>query len=271
MSEMSETPGDSRPVPSGGKSPRSRAVAFNTGPEDLVSWCWYEFAYLINFPLYRSLWGLRVKGTPRVPRKGPLLVITNHQSMLDPLGMGVAMRRHMAFLARKNLFSNKFFAAAIRTLGAVPVDREGSGISGLKAVMSLLDAGRAVLIFPEGSRTENGRMSAFEPGVTTIIRKKKPTVLPVGIAGAYEAWPRASGIKLSLPIFPPTSAAMAMSIGEPLSGEELAEMDRDAQLRFLFDRVAKEQFEAEKLRRQGRYLSGELLKEPVLNTWPETT
>lgn len=248
---------------------KNLSIPINTGPEDRASWLWYEFAYLINFPLYRSLWGLKVQGTPLVPRKGPLLVITNHQSMLDPLGMGVAIRRHMAFLAKKSLFQNKFFSAAIRTLGAVPVDRDGTGIAGLKAVMNLLEAGRAVLVFPEGTRTDDGRMKRFEPGITTLIRKKKPAILPVGIAGAYEAWPRDSGFRFSFPFFPPTKAAMAMSIGKPLSGEQLAAWDRDKLLRFLFDQVAAQRFEAEKLRRRGRYLSGDLLKEPVLQTWPE--
>lgn len=236
--------------------------------EDFVSWMWYELAYLINFPLYRALWSLKVRGTNLVPPSGPLLVIANHQSSLDPVGVGVATRRHLCFMAKKSLFSSKFSAWLIRSLGAVPIDKDGIGIAGMKAVMGLLKAGRAVLVFPEGTRSEDGRMKRFEPGVTTLISKVKPTVLPLGIAGATEALNRESGLQLSLPLFPPTRAAMAMCIGKPLRGEDLARMDRESMLRFLFDQVAMQHYRAECLRRKGRYLSGPLLQPPVLQSWP---
>ncbi len=241
------------------------------GGEQRVGWFLYELAYLICFPLYRALWSLRVRGTTNVPAPGPVLILANHQSYLDPLGVGVAVRRHMGFLAKQSLFAKKALSWVIRSLGAAPVDNEGTGIDGIKSVMRMLDMGRAVLVFPEGERTMGGQMQRFEPGITTLIRKKKPKVLALGIAGAHAAWPKGGKPHFSFPLFSPNEAAMAISIGKPISGECLAGMEREEMLRFLFDQVAEQQWEAEKLRRRNRFLSGELLLPPVRPIWPEKT
>lgn len=239
------------------------------GEEARSGWFLYELAYLICFPLYRALWSLRVRGTSNVPATGPVLILANHQSYLDPLGVGVAVRRHMGFMAKQPLFEKKALAWIIRRLGAVPVDNEGTGIDGIKSVIRMLDRGRAVLVFPEGERTMGGQMQRFEPGITTLIRKKKPKVLTLGIAGAHAAWPKKGKLKFSFPLCSPNEAAMAICIGKPISGDFLAGMEREEMLRFLFDQVAEQQWAAEKLRRSHRYLTGELLLPPARPTWPE--
>lgn len=241
------------------------------GQEERLGWFLYELAYLICFPLYRALWSLRVRGTCNVPATGPVLILANHQSYLDPLGVGVAVRRHMGFMAKQPLFEKKALSWIIRSLGAVPVDNEGTGINGIKSVMKMLDLGRAVLVFPEGERTIGGQMQRFEPGITTLIRKKKPKVVALGIAGAHAAWPKGGKPNFSFPLFSPNEAAMAICIGKPVSGESLAGMEREEMLRFLFDQVAQQQCSAEKLRRRNRFLSGELLLPPVRPVWPEKT
>lgn len=242
---------------------------FGNGQEERLGWFLYELAYLICFPLYRALWSLRVRGTCNVPATGPVLILANHQSYLDPLGVGVAVRRHMGFMAKQPLFEKKALSWIIRSLGAVPVDNEGTGINGIKSVMKMLELGRAVLVFPEGERTIGGQMQRFEPGITTLIRKKKPKVVALGIAGAHAAWPKGGKPNFSFPLFSPNEAAMAICIGEPISGESLAGMEREEMSRFLFDQVAQQQWAAEKLRRRNRFLSGELLLPPVRPVWPE--
>ena len=154
-------------------------------------------------------------------------------------------------------------------MGAGPVDNEGTGINGIKSVMKMLELGRAVLVFPEGERTIGGQMQRFEPGITTLIRKKKPKVVALGIAGAHAAWPKGGKPNFSFPLFSPNEAAMAICIGEPISGESLAGMEREEMSRFLFDQVAQQQWAAENLRRRNRFLSGELLLPPVRPVWPE--
>lgn len=146
--------------------------------------------------LYRAGWGLswlllrmycrgRVTGAEHLPATGPALIAANHASVLDPPFLGAATRRPLTYLARATLFDHRLFGAVIRRTNAIPVDRDGGGPAGLRVVLQALAAGRAVVLFPEGTRTRDGRLQPLKPGVGLIALKSAAPVVPAWIEGSF--------------------------------------------------------------------------------------
>ena len=123
-------------------------------------------------------------------------------------------RRPCAFLARKGLFAFKPFGAFIRFMCAIPLDIARGGGRALRSAIRELEAGRCVLIFPEGRRTEDGRMARFRGGVLLLARKTNAPVVPLAIDGSWDAWSRHRKL-------PRLGAAIGMRIGEPIPAEVL--------------------------------------------------
>jgi len=209
----------------------------------------YELVRLISYPSLTLGWSMRVVGSRRIPPTGPALLIANHQSFFDPPVIGNSTLRHLSFLARKSLFRNRFFGWLIDALNAVPVDQEGVGKEGIKEILAQLQAGRAVVVFPEGERTYDGQMLPLKPGISLLIKRVKAPIIPIGIAGAYDCWPRTKRLPKAAPLFPRIGAGtLAVWIGEPLEGERYAHMPREQMLTELFAEMQKVQQKAEGLR-----------------------
>jgi 1-acyl-sn-glycerol-3-phosphate acyltransferase len=216
-----------------------------------LPYLWYEFTYLASMTCMTLGFSLRLEGKRNMPRTGPVLVIANHQSFLDPALAGLAVRRHLTFLARKTLFQNRFFARVIRSLNAVPIDQEGVGKEGIRTVLEQLRAGKAVLIFPEGERTGDGKLHELRPGIHLLIKRTQTPIVPVGIAGAFDAWPRRRRYPVPAPLFLPAGkGTIAVSVGRPLDARRFAELPREAALAELFAELHKMWQRAEHLRRK---------------------
>ena len=151
--------------------------------------------------LYAALWvlcrtlgvavfGVRVRFAEPLPARGGLLVLSSHQSHLDPLLLGLACDRRLSSLARSSLFRFGPFGAVISALDAVPIDRNASMVAAMRAVIARLKAGKAVTIFPEGARTFDGRLGEFKPGFALMAKRAGVPIAPVAIVGAFECWPR---------------------------------------------------------------------------------
>jgi len=211
----------------------------------------WEATRLTSFTALLLGWSYRVAGRRHIPPTGAVLLIANHQSFFDPPLIGISAWRHLSFLARKTLFRNRFFAWLIDTLNAVPVDQEGVGKEGIKTVLQQLEAGHAVVVFPEGERTTDGDLRRLKPGISLLIKRVKAPIVPVGIAGAHAAWPRTAKLPCPAPLFlPPAKGTVAVWIGEPLDGNRYANMDREQMLDELYVELQKVQANAERLRRQ---------------------
>lgn len=217
--------------------------------ESWVSWLWYQFNFCLTYLFYTFGYSFKSTGSHHMPPSGAVLVIANHESFLDPPAVGLAVRRRIHYLARKTLFTNALFGKYLRSVGSVPVDQVGVAKEGMKTAIELLKAGKALLVFPEGERSWTGEMQAFKPGLLLILRKAPVTIVPVGIAGAYEAFPRTRKVPRFAPLFgSPTGVALACSVGKPIPPERYAEMERNELLDFLFQAVRAEVEKAEKLR-----------------------
>ncbi len=212
---------------------------------------WYDTVHVAGMAAFTLGFSFRYEGTRNVPASGPALIVANHQSFVDPWIVGLAVRRPLTYLARKTLFCNRFFAGIIRSLNAVPIDQEGVGKEGIKAVVKQLRRGKAVLVFPEGTRTPDGPMHELKPGIHLLIKRSQAPVIPVGIAGAYHAWPIWRKYPIPAPLFlPPAPGTIAVSVGRPIDGRRFASMEREESLAELFREIQTMQTQAERLRRK---------------------
>ncbi len=163
----------------------------------------YAFLKPIAVFLMRAWFGLRVRGAEHVPASGPALIVSNHQSILDPPVIGGAARRQIYFLAKAELFRIPMFGSLIRALHARPVRREGSDPGALRTAAQLLGEGKALLVFPEGTRSLNGRLGEGKPGAGMLAVTSGAPVVPVYVSGTLEAlpkgsaWPRRSQVSVS--------------------------------------------------------------------------
>jgi 1-acyl-sn-glycerol-3-phosphate acyltransferase len=215
------------------------------------SWLLYEIGYWLSRTVLTWGFNYRYEGGNNVPRTGPALLLANHQSFLDPMIAGCPFRRHICFLARKTLFRNRFFGALIRRCSAIPVDQEGVAKEGLKAILDVLKAGQAVLVFPEGERTHIGAVQPLKPGILLLIKRISAPIVPIGIAGAFDALPRTRHWPKFSPFFLPTTGAdIAVSIGKPIPAERYRDMPRDQVLIELREELMRAKERAERLRRQ---------------------
>ncbi|HYT90603.1 MAG TPA: lysophospholipid acyltransferase family protein [Gemmataceae bacterium] len=215
----------------------------------VTSYAVHKLAYMLSATAMPVFFRLRIEGGAHIPRTGPALLVANHQSFLDPILLGLCTPRALCYLARKSLFRNPFFAWLIRVLGAVPIDQQGVGKEGIKTILEQLQRGEAVVVFPEGERTRDGRMQPLRPGVHLLIKRTKAPIVPIGIAGAFDAWPRRHKLPRPSPLFLPAGkGTIAVSVGQPLDAARYIEMARADSLAKLFTELQRLQGRAERLR-----------------------
>jgi 1-acyl-sn-glycerol-3-phosphate acyltransferase len=139
--------------------------------------------------LCRLYFKLQLHGTENIPAAGPLLITPNHQTYADPALVTIPVRRPVYYMAWDRLFGIPLFGRFIRRLRAFPVDIESSDPRATREAVRLLQAGEAVMIFPEGERTTDGQVGRFKLGAFRLAVALGVPVLPVTITGGHEAWP----------------------------------------------------------------------------------
>ncbi len=165
----------------------------------------------------RLFFGIRVAEGHKIPTSGGALVCGNHQSHLDPVLFGVSTRRPMNYLAKKELFRYPPMSWLIRFLDAIPIDRDGFSAGAIKEVMKRLKRGEMVLMFPEGTRTPDGELKEIKPGFLTIARRTKVALIPCGVTGSFEAWPRKRKL-------PRPGVGVRVTFGDPIFPDEYQSM-----------------------------------------------
>ena len=167
------------------------------------------------------LFDLRCFGREHTEIKGGGLILSTHQSHFDPVLIGVTFNELLNYLARRTLFNNSLLAFVITMLDAIELDRDRSGLAGLKETLKRLKRGEKVLIFPEGTRSSDGEIAPLKPGFLSVARRSKVPLIPVAITGAFEALPRGTIIPWRVPIH--------VSVGKPIQFEEIKDLsDQDA-------------------------------------------
>lgn len=163
----------------------------------------------IAVALMRLLFRMEVVDAGRVPATGPVLIVSNHVSLLDPPLVGGSAPRPLFFMAKEELFRIPLFGRLIRSLNARPVRRDGSDMRALKAALALLQEGRAILVFPEGTRGEEGQpLREGKPGVGMLAVLSGAAVVPAYVSGSGHALPRGRAL--------PRPGRVRVTFGPPL-------------------------------------------------------
>lgn len=161
--------------------------------------------------LMRLYWRLQGHGAQHVPPSGPALLVANHSSVLDPPLVGGVAPRQVSFLAKAELFEIPLLGGLIRRLNAHPVRREGGDPAALRTALRVLERGEILLVFPEGTRGQEGVLRAGKPGAGMLAVLSGAPVVPVYIRGSGQAWPRGRWL--------PRPAKITVAFGPPLRFE----------------------------------------------------
>jgi 1-acyl-sn-glycerol-3-phosphate acyltransferase len=162
---------------------------------------------------FASFFRVRCTARENWPAEGAALVCSNHQSYFDPALIGLSCDRHLNYLARRTLFAFAPFRWLIGALDAIPIEREGIGIGGVKETIRRLRRGEMVVLFPEGTRSRTGELSAIKPGFCALARRADVEIVPIGIDGAFQAWPK--GRRL------PGLGTVHICVGDPIRAHEV--------------------------------------------------
>lgn len=160
---------------------------------------------------------------------GGALIVSTHQSHFDPVLIGATFNEQLNYVARRSLFKNRIFGTVISLLDAIELDRDRSGLAGLKETIRRVRAGKKVLIFPEGTRTPDGKIAQLKPGFLAVARRSKVPLIPVAITGAFDALPKGSSF--------PTRYPLRVAVGKPILITEFSELDDQAMLALVQERL----------------------------------
>jgi 4-hydroxy-3-methylbut-2-en-1-yl diphosphate reductase len=182
---------------------------------------WYYIGWSVYLIYFKIFLKLKVFGRKNVPAKGAFIFASNHASYFDPPLIGTSVKRQIAYMARDTLFRTPLSRWALRKVRAFPVRREEGDTRAIRDALSILKSGFPLVLFPEGSRTEDGELKSAKPGIGFIVAKANVPVVPVYIKGSFEAWPKGAKRVNFVPV--------SVHIGEPIEFDpgELEAKGRD--------------------------------------------
>jgi 1-acyl-sn-glycerol-3-phosphate acyltransferase len=168
----------------------------------------YNFLRAVVHLVFRCVFRIRqVGGSPRIP-PGGVLFCANHCSYLDPAFVQLVVRRRITFVMTNDFYERPWGRWFFRLVGAVPVARGRMARRGMQRAVALLRRGHAVGLFPEGRLSRDGTLSAPQRGVALIARLGRASVVPMGIAGNFRAWPHGTRV--------PRRSNVRVAFGRPL-------------------------------------------------------
>jgi 1-acyl-sn-glycerol-3-phosphate acyltransferase len=161
----------------------------------------YGFSHYLIVLIYDMCFRGEIAGLENIPRTGPFIIAANHASHLDPPVIGCQVPRQMRFFARKTLWHGGFASRWLDRVGVIPVDRDGgSDVAAIKRVLHALKDNRVLILFPEGTRSPDGRLQPAKAGVGLIACRTQAPVLPARIFGSQVAFGKGGPLRLGTPL-----------------------------------------------------------------------
>ena len=172
----------------------------------------YRVSWILLNVVERAVFGLKVTGRDLIPRSGAVIIASNHVSYSDPPVVGSAVPREVYFLAKEELFANPIFGWLIRSYNAIALRRAVGDIGAVKKAVEVLKQGKAILMFPEGTRSLGGELLRPKPGLGLIACMAGAAVVPTYVTGTN----RLGRVFLR-------RARLAVSFGEPIEPAKFAD------------------------------------------------
>lgn len=148
----------------------------------------YNLIHVILSTFFSLVFRWKVVGAENIPTGGGVIIAANHVSLWDPPVLGTAVPRRIHFMAKEELFSNPIFSWLITKLGAFPVKRGTADRKAIRTALTLLENGSVLGIFPEGTRSKDGKLGAPEPGLALLALKSGVPVVPAAIIGTNKVF-----------------------------------------------------------------------------------
>ena len=176
----------------------------------------YVAGYHLGRIISKVVFRIKTQGQENVPKEGGFILASNHISFYDPNLVGGWIRRECCFMAKKELFANRLFAAVLRSVNAMPLNRQGFDRQAIKISLEKIDQGYGLVVFPEGTRSRTGVLKKPKTGVGMLARHAECPIVPTYIQGPNRLK------DCFLGRFP-----MRISYGKPLSAEWVASLPKD--------------------------------------------
>lgn len=210
--EASKTtaPGGATP---GGPAPAGPKAAPRTTRVIARSPFWWLVSKVLVLGFCKLYFRLRVEGRHHVPKTGPLLLVANHASYVDPPLVGITAGRWVGFLAQAGLAKLGPLRWWLGQMGVTLIDRDAPSKEALRVIAECLAKGEAVGIFPEGTRSGDGSVGPFRNGVEFLVRRTGATVVPIGLDGNFRAFPRKAIV--------PRPRKLVVRYGAPMTAAEV--------------------------------------------------
>lgn len=191
--------------------------------------------------LFMLFYRFRVHGLENYPAHDGLLVCMNHQSNLDPVIAGITVPRPTNYLGKKSLFEIASLAWFLKLNDTIAIDRDASGIGGMKETLRRIKRGESVVMFPEGTRTPDGEFHRLKQGFCAVAKRTKSTLMPIGFDGAFQSYPRNQKL--------PRPGRIHAVIGKPIPFEEYEPLT-DQETTDLLETRIRDCFNEARVRRQ---------------------
>lgn len=191
----------------------------------------YNIVKLITALLAKVTW----EGRENVPAEGGCLIVANHASFADPTTVGLAVGREMYFLTRHTLFRPPVMHKLLPSCNCLPIDRENADLKGMRSVINKLKEGRIVLLFPEGTRSPDGKLQPAEAGAGFIACKAQKPIVPARVFGTFDTYsrhhklPQPRGhwhVAIGQPFLPPPGPKFSKADYAALADKMMAEIAR---------------------------------------------
>jgi 1-acyl-sn-glycerol-3-phosphate acyltransferase len=182
-------------------------------PDQLKQTPFYSFFHYLARTIHSMWFRGEVVGLENFPTDGPFLIASNHASHLDPPIVGSQVARQMRFFARRSLWNSRIFSWWLDKVETIPVERDSGDIGAIKRVLQALKEDRAIVLFPEGTRTTDGHLQKAKAGVGLMACKTGVPVVPCRVYGSFEAFGK--GHKL-----PQLGKSVSVVFGPPIYPHE---------------------------------------------------
>ncbi|KGP93148.1 acyl-phosphate glycerol 3-phosphate acyltransferase [Pontibacillus chungwhensis BH030062] len=146
----------------------------------------YKIARSICATIFYPRYRIKVEGKENIPEKGPVVICSNHISNFDPIVVGITAPRDIYFMAKEELFKNKFIGGLLKRIHAFPVKRGMKDRQALRKAMGVLEDNEVLGLFPEGTRSKTGELKKGLAGAGFFALRSEATVIPCAIVGSYK-------------------------------------------------------------------------------------